>query len=712
MKTFKWGVLFLPFFSVIAEAQLTYTFENSVSFIEEQVVLSQPFSGGFIAPQYSTIDLNLDGTDDLFVFDRASNKTFTYLWEDGQYTYSPFYESLFPAGLQNWVLLRDYNCDGKMDLFTSSIFGMSLYENISTAQLEWELIHQTIYTEGFSGQINLQVNGSDLPAITDVDNDGDLDILTFNFSIGGAIEFHKNLSIENSGACGMELSRVSRRYGDFEECTCDTYIFGAEDCPTTGRVAHSGGRSILSFNYSTPNTQDLLIGQEYCSLSGYLANKGTPSVAKMENVSFDFPKSTNPLQINFPAFYEMDLFNDGIQDLLAAPNKYQRDGLNNYKELSYQYTKNGNGEYDFVTDKFLKSEMIDVGHKASPVFVDLDFDGDEDLLIGTGIVDNASSIWMYENTGTIAQPSFELVTRDYLEILAENNESIKLQVLDIDGSDLDDLVVYKVKGNLLEATAFLHSSSPILPYSKSNSVKLILPELSIWDNPTYFKQGAGAGLLIGKQAGNLEYYTTTSSLTNASWQLISTKYLSITENFNRRNLHTIIEDINANGTNDLLTLDDSGKIMFYENFLEGSTATPVMGITELGGSTFSLNFGKITQFSLANLFASIEPAICVGLLTGGLQLLKNSQSTSNGSALELMVITFPNPVVKNQIIIQSNKNSTARVIDATGKVIIDKVLLQAGSRKKLQLALLEGVYLVEVISRDNQKRVKRIVVTN
>ncbi|MCF6359850.1 MAG: T9SS type A sorting domain-containing protein [Cyclobacteriaceae bacterium] len=711
MKTFKWQLLFLPFFSVIAEAQLTYTFENSVSFIEEQVVLSQPFSGGFIAPQYSTIDLNLDGTDDLFVFDRASNKIFTYLLEDGQYTYSPFYESLFPAGLQNWVLLRDYNCDGKMDLFTSSIFGISLYENTSTAQLEWELIHQTIYTEGFSGQINLQVNSSDLPAITDVDNDGDLDILTFNFSIGGTIEFHKNLSVENSGACGLEFNRVTRRYGDFEECTCDTYTFGTDDCPTTGRIAHSGGRAILSFNYSTQALQDLLIGQEYCNLSGYLPNTGTISDAKMESVSFDFPNLTDPLRINFPAFYEVDIFNDGVQDLLVAPNNYQADGLNNYDEF-YQYTKNDNGEYDFVTNQFLKNEMIDVGHKASPVFVDLDFDGDEDLLIGTGTVDGASSIWMYENTGTIAQPSFELVTRDYLEISVENNESIKLQVFDIEGNNLDDLILYKIKDNLLEATAFLYSANPVIPYSKSNSVKLVLPELSIWDNPTYFKRGVETGLLIGKQAGNLEYYTTTSSVTNASWQLVSAEYLSIAENFNNRNLHTIIEDINANGTNDLLTLDDRGVIMFYENFLEGSTANPVMGITELGGSSFSLNFGRITQFSLANLFATKEPAICVGLLTGGLQLLKNSQSTNHESGLELMVITFPNPVESNQITIQSNKNGRARVIDVTGKVIIDSVLLQAGLKEKLQLPLLAGVYLVEVVSNDNQKRVKRIVVTN
>lgn len=318
MRIFKWLLLFLPFHSQLVEAQFSYTFQNDISVTEEDIALTQPFSGGFVAPQYSVIDLNLDGVDDLFVFDRASSKVSTYILLDGKYMYAPQYESLFPSGLKNWVLLRDYNCDGKKDLFTSSLFGMTLYENTSGTELDWVLKLQTIYTEGSNGQTNLQISGQDLPSITDVDGDGDLDILNFNFATGGGIEYHKNMSIENNGICDLQLVRTSRKYGDFEECSCDSYVFGADECVTGGREEHSGGKSILSFNYSDSQIQDLLVGQEHCELAGYLPNTGTLELAKMVRVSFDFPNAIEPLQLEYPAFFELDVFNNGSLDLVVG----------------------------------------------------------------------------------------------------------------------------------------------------------------------------------------------------------------------------------------------------------------------------------------------------------------------------------------------------------------------------------------------------------
>jgi len=38
------------------------------------------------------------------------------------------------------------------------------------------------------------------PAMADIDNDGDLDLLTF-FGLGSYVEYHKNLSVEKYGTC-------------------------------------------------------------------------------------------------------------------------------------------------------------------------------------------------------------------------------------------------------------------------------------------------------------------------------------------------------------------------------------------------------------------------------------------------------------------------------------------------------------------------------
>jgi len=47
---------------------------------------------------------------------------------DTYYRYTREYNSAFPTGLTNWVLLRDYNCDGKEDIFANYYSGINIVE--------------------------------------------------------------------------------------------------------------------------------------------------------------------------------------------------------------------------------------------------------------------------------------------------------------------------------------------------------------------------------------------------------------------------------------------------------------------------------------------------------------------------------------------------------------------------------------------------------
>ena len=143
-------IILLMAISQLSVAQFQYRFDQDIAVVRGNNLNRMPWVGGLNASQYNVIDLDNDGADDLMIFDRDNNKALTFLAENDQYIYSPEYEHLFPAEMEAWVLLRDYNCDGKADLFTSSIFGMSLYENISASggPLAWELVYETIFTEG------------------------------------------------------------------------------------------------------------------------------------------------------------------------------------------------------------------------------------------------------------------------------------------------------------------------------------------------------------------------------------------------------------------------------------------------------------------------------------------------------------------------------------------------------------------------------------
>src|ERR1017187_994148 len=85
----------------------------SIPVQRDGVWLRDPWVGGMNAPQFSACDLNQDGTKDLFVFDRDGFQVLTYLSNgnctDSMFEYAPQYESLFPGGLGQYALIRDYN---------------------------------------------------------------------------------------------------------------------------------------------------------------------------------------------------------------------------------------------------------------------------------------------------------------------------------------------------------------------------------------------------------------------------------------------------------------------------------------------------------------------------------------------------------------------------------------------------------------------------
>ena len=697
---------------MVAKAQLNYTFSEGIPVFQGGRELALPFAGGFAAPQFSSVDLNNDNLDDLFVFDRASGKISTFIYQDGEYIYAPQYEDAFPKGMESWVLLRDFNCDGKPDIFTSSLFGMSLFENTSTAgELSWELLHQTIFTEGSNGQINLQVSSYDLPAVGDVDGDGDLDILNFNFAIGGGIEFHKNMSMENTGMCGLDMVRITKRYGDFEECTCEEYIFGEEECTATGgRLEHSGGKSILSFDATGNGLSDILIGQEFCVYPGFLENEGTLATPVMTNVDFDFPSGSEPLRMEYPAFYELDIDHDGIKDLIAGPNTYLPDGTLDYTSLVTLYRGMGNGNYSRISDSFLKDEMIDVGYKASPAFADIDFDGDEDMLIGTGKTGEGASVWLYENTGNALSPAFELNDKDFLGFQVEGLESIRIQFLEGDATNAKDLIVYKVESNELISVLYTHTGNPLNPYDISNSQTIPLPTTSVWDTPCLFPLGNSYGLLIGKQDGNLEYYRLTGSLAGGAWELISDSYLGFVEDFNKRNLRVTVADFNANGTQDMLSIDDSGEVVVYENFTSENTPVEVKGYDLERNVLFNLGFGSQANPYPAFLFGTQEPAIGIGLLQGGLLVLKNTNETPGKGGLVLHVNAYPVPLENNKLVIQSNKDCTVRLIDSMGKQVSTSFDLNAGNPETIELLYVPGIYFAEFITNSERQTIRLPIV--
>jgi hypothetical protein len=100
-------------------------------------------------------------------------------------------------------------------------------------------------------------------------------------------------------------------------------------------------------------------------------------------------------------------------------------------------------------------DSIDVGKHNAPTFWDVDLDGDLDLFIG----DEDGDVWHYLNEGTVNNPSFTLVTENYIAPLLVDYHAIPFFV-DLDADNDDDLLIGHNEGG---AAQYMNAGSPGSP---------------------------------------------------------------------------------------------------------------------------------------------------------------------------------------------------------------------------------------------------------
>jgi hypothetical protein len=656
------------------------------------------------------MDLNGDNKDDLVVFDRSSGSLTTFLQVNNSYRHSPDYAGLFPGGISNWMLLRDFNCDGKKDLFTSDPFGISVFVNTTPTggQLSWRRFNNglPLLTIGFSGNINLKVNESDLPAIDDVDGDGDLDILNVRFVGTGTVEFQKNMSMETTGKCdSMRFQRVTQTYGNFEECSCGVFAFGSSNCPTSGgRVAHVGGKNMLTLDLDNDGDRELLFAEESCARVYVLTNTGTATTTAYTGVgSFQFSTTNVPL---FPAPYYEDVDFDGKPDLIISPNVYGRTFVNWLVNNSvYLFRNVGTVQapvFSFTQANFLQDEMIELGDYTVPAFGDLDGDSDEDMLIGFYAGQNfTGGIQAFENTGTRTMPSFRLLNADYFGLSALFAYNFKPQVVDMDRDGHVD-VAYTATSRQNGLTT--------LQYLRNTGESGISFTSSSWVD-TGFRIGVTENLyvvdinldgkkdfLIGRASGAVEYWENTDP--NGGYGAMVRKtsaYLGVATSTSRLNPVVSVGDLDADGLEDLILATHRGLLSVYSDFrnFDIDQSAPVESIIQnsLTNTTASVNLGGRIWPSIVNLFGSDKPALVVGNTTGGLQVLKNTEASELPEDPEITV--FPNPLAQGDTLkVLTDRPANMEVFSILGQRLSDAMLIPANRHHGIPIqGLSSGMYI-------------------
>jgi hypothetical protein len=705
-------------FSAAARAQFTYVMEQNIPVQDASGnTVSMPWAGGLNATQYNTLDLNEDGNDDLVLFDRMANKVITLLRQTDHFEYAPEYELFFPADLLNWMLLRDFNCDGKKDLFTGDTGGMRVFKNTTAegATLSWEQVFfytgfsgpksEVLLTKGFTVKINLQLQFDDLPSITDADGDGDLDIFNMQFGSDGNIEFHQNMSQENNFNCdSLDFVRFSpRAWGDVKECSCGQFAFHGEDCASGGRTKHAGGKSLLAIDVNNDQEADLLFSEATCAQLFQLPNEGT-LLAPEINTFATFPPvtpSVNP--ILYPAPYFEDVDGDGVKDLMVSSNIFAKPQGLLQLDLAHSnrfYRNKGSDAapaFEFVQNDFLQASMIDVGDNAVPAFADFDGDGDQDLFISRGSTPQlASTIVLYENTGNSSSPSFKLLTEDYLNFSFGNFYNMKLQFADIDADNTRDLVFTATDFNsgatLLycipnkSKTAHDFSGQPFVQLNFSMGFN---ENLCITDVDADGK----ADILAGRNDGSLEYWKNNTTGSAFSFFLEDESFAGLDASVLRINIACTVSDLDADGTADLIYGDQTGILKILPDYRTASDDSGVrteLVYNALNKTHGEQNLGGRIWPTTVNLFNSPKPALAVGNILGGIRILKNENQFS----------LYPNPVAKEDPLqIEVDGPTTLYIFSITGARSAEPIELEGGEALSLKFpSLARGLYVFRFVS--------------
>jgi hypothetical protein len=539
------------FVCVSGKAQL-WIGMDTISVDDNGYILKMPWAGGINAATFSNCDVNFDGKNDIVVYDKLNNsalgmyKCFVNVGTTGQakYQYQPQLTWRFPTTYY-WALMLDYNADNKTDLFISTTGGIQVWKNIGNATigLKFQMMYSILYSDynpsGSPMVANIYAGAVGIPGFADVDNDGDLDILTFSAS-GVFVEFHKNkqkeLMLPNDS---LRFILADGCWGNFSESACQVSLAVCPNpqpyqIPNAQQKTLHAGAALMCFDRDGDRDQDLILGDISCPTIEYCENGGDLIEANITDTTKLFPNypnklSTTQIEFNFfPNTYYLDTDNDGVRELIAAPNTFGSENAYSvwlYKNTSSTPTVN----FQFVKNNFLQDEMIDAGQMSRPFLLDYDADGKKDLIVsGGGIYLNGARrprMFLYKNIGTTTQPSFSLVTKDYGNLSTVLNASIICTFPapgDIDNDGDEDLVMITNANTLswYENTAGAGNPCNFSVY-KHNFWNISFPSSDGIPQLFDYDKDGKLDLMVATKNGKIYYYQNIGTSSAPSFTLVN-----------------------------------------------------------------------------------------------------------------------------------------------------------------------------------------------
>ena len=683
-------------------------------------LLTDAWAGGINGVRFSSIDLNNDGIEDLFAFEKHGNRILPFIYEDGRYRYAPEYIQHFPD-LHDWAILKDYNHDGKPDIFTYGLAGITLYKNTSLNNtLSFTKVTDQLTAFYYNGYVNIYASPDDYLVVDDVDGDGAIDILNF-WVLGKYVHYLRNYSTDPEV---LDFRLESECWGHFSEATDNNAITLYSDCSNKSfddeQTRHTGS-SMLLVDLDKNSLPDLLLGDIDSPNLILLRNHGTVGEARMTEQDTAFPTGAPIHLYSMPAPSSITLPGGASPVLIASPSDpslTKSQDLNSVWLYTFDSLLN---QYTLSNTAFLQENMLDVGSGSLPILFDWNQDGLLDLFITNyGAFDSArtvngfltsyfsSSIHYFQNIGSATQPRFKQMDDDFGNLRSYNFQALYPTFGDFDQDGLLDMICGEKEGTLIFVphARILNGVDSIQTHYKNIDV-------GKYSTPQYFDldRDGRKDLIIGNQRGRLSYYRNSSSYDGVDFELITDTLGGVdVRNYEQSYFGYSVPYLyrDAQHGTVLICGSENGKLHYYNNLDDNLNGMFEEGVLwESADETCDYcarpyHDGKRTGAAIADLDGDNLPELIVGNYAGGVTLLKGRTPVLHGVSVSQRETeswrVYPNPATKYIQIQGSESVHSATLYTPMGIPVLHT------NQTRIPVAHLpRGLYIVKINNLWSQK---------
>ena len=508
--------------------------------------LGFPFLGGLDHPRPQLADIDGDGDLDLFVQEYTGRMKFFENRGEGRFEWrSDQYQDL---DIGEWSRFVDVDGDGDLDLFVETPFSYIGVLRNEGSRREPRFV-PAVDTLRDTGGSPIFSDRQNIPQIVDVDCDGRLDLL-----LGRASGMVTHYEAE-AAATGGSVPRFAFVTDSFQ----DIQIIGETFQPT-----RHGANTMIVDDVDEDGDPDILWGDFYEPGLLWLVNRGSCDRPVIGRDTIPFPPG-DPIATsgwNAPALGDID--GDGDRDMLVGVLGGAFNAASSSRANLWFLERTGPTAFATRATAFLGS--LDVGAEASPTLVDLDGDGDLDLVVGNKVEPsdpNTAALHVYENRGTSTTPSFHAAGR----LPVTGHYHMAPAFGDLDGDGDPDLIVGTWRDALLYYRNDGTSGAPKFVLADTALVKLTrgsyaTPSLADVDGD------GDLDLLAGESSGTLNIWRNVGTPKAARFELVSDEFGGISAG---RRSAPAAGDLDGDGDVDIVLGGESGAMLFRNG---GDAAAP------------------------------------------------------------------------------------------------------------------------------------------